>query len=207
MTSYVIVRTLGVVDDGKACTGAGTGDDACRSGDARDQIGVVPVPSSGGSTSTSATSSSPWSHGDGVGVGVGVGVGSTRASEGDSVSVERRTERDHDGGDGPEIAVAHTTIQRHGQIQPQTRTDHQDTLGASTQAYCFAAEAGLRLAGEGVFSPAVSMPPSPVTPRMPLHAFAESESEGRASLAGQASEEIVLRRRVQIVREGELGHT
>lgn len=73
---------------------------------------------------------------------------------------------------------------------------------ASPRAYYFAGD-DLGLAGEGVFSPAVSMPPSPVTPRMPLHALTEGDRRlGVGQVREGEGEGIMLRRRVQGVQEG-----
>lgn len=123
-------------------------------------------------------------------------------------SVEIRTDRDQDGHGCVSKAVTVSTTNMHARaqttpIQSQSQSQTQTRVDAPPEAYYFVGEEDLRLAGEGVFSPAVSMPPSPLAPRMPFHAL--TESDGRE--VGQGSEDVMLRRRVQSAREDELGHT
>lgn len=189
MTSYVIARTLGVVDDVKAST---SDVDTAADGQQMDVAVVVPV---------SVRVPTVLSHAP------------ARGSEdlAPEDSVEGRTVG-HGCGTGIAVRAVSTTVhaQTRGQgLMQQTRTRmqtsaDQDTSEASPQAYYFAGEENLRLAGEGVFSPAVSMPPSPLIPRFPLHTL-----EGDGGESGQVSEGegIVLRRRVQSAREDELVHT
>ena len=180
VTSYVIARTLGVVEDIKASTSdAATADGrriAVAALSARASEGLAPEDSVGGRTD-----------------GDGHGHGHSRVSEtgvGTSVAVHARAEtRDHS----------------QNQLQIKTQTADEDASDASLRACYFTGEENLRLAGEGVFSPAVSMPPSPLTPRMPLHTFTEGDGRG----SGRVSEEegIMLRRRVQVARGDRLSHT
>jgi hypothetical protein len=191
VTSYLIARTLGVVDDVKASTSdADTTADgrhiavaavsacapkcACSSAPARASGGLAPEDSGG---------RRPDGDGDGDAHGC---VSQTGLDT--SVAVHARSQ---------------TRDPRQSQIQSQTADE--GASDALPQAYYFAGEEGLRLAGEGVFSPAVSMPPSPLTPRIPLHTFTDGDGRG----SGQVSEEegIVLRRRVHGAREDKLGHT
>lgn len=137
-----------------------------------------------------------------------------RVSEGlvyEEDAVERRREGDrNEDGHGFVSTAAATTMYAHGTrtttVQSQSQSEAQtgadrDVSDASPQAYYFTGEEDLlRLAGEGVFSPAVSMPPPPLTQRMQRHAL--TESDGR-----QVGEEIVMRRRVQSTRkDDEAGH-
>ncbi|KAG6370655.1 hypothetical protein JVT61DRAFT_11139 [Boletus reticuloceps] len=186
--SYVIARTLGVVDDGKASTS--------DTADERRATVTVAVPVSE-RVPTAFSSEGP-----------------VRGSEGLAPEDSEEAQSGEDGHghcDVSETAVRavpaalRKQAQNPGQIQQigtQTRAHAPDAL---PHQYYFAGEDDLRLAGEGVFSPAVSGPPSPITPRMPLHTFTENDGRG----SGQTSEEegIVLRRRVQGLREDELVHT
>lgn len=207
----MIARTLGVVDDIKASTS-----DADATANSTNS-----VPTERSSTIAVPSIATVPSHNVGIGIGIGAPV---RTSEDLASEDSVRTRLDDDGdGHGcvSETGVgthahAHGPNQRPGQRQSpiQTRTEvetqtrtrtrlgmgmgmrvaDQDGSDASPRAYYFAGEEDLRLAGEGVFSPAVSMPPSPVTPRMPLHTFAESDS---GSAHGSEVEGIVSRRRVR----------
>lgn len=190
VTSYVIARTLGVVDDVKASTSDADTTAAVSA--------CVPT--------MCACPSAPLSHAP------------ARASGGlaPEDSVGRRTDGDGDahahgcvsevgvGTSGAVHSRAQTRDPGQRQMQIKTQISDEDASDASPQAYYFAGEEDLRLAGEGVFSPAESMPPSPLTPRMPLRTFTDGDGRG-----GQVSEEegIVLRRRVQGAREDKLAHT
>ncbi|KAF8550079.1 hypothetical protein OG21DRAFT_1514503 [Imleria badia] len=195
VSSYVIARTLGVVDDVKAST---SDVDTTADGQHMDVAVAVPVSAhvpTDGSSHGPARGSEGLAPEDSVegrtdGHGCGHGCGTEAAVRGVSTIVQAQT-------------------RGQGQMQ-QTRTHIQTPAGqdaseASPQAYYFAGEDNLRLAGEGVFSPAVSMPPSPLIPRFPLHTF--TDNDGRES--GHVSEEegIVLRRRVHGALEDELVHT
>ncbi|KAF8441672.1 hypothetical protein L210DRAFT_973172 [Boletus edulis BED1] len=191
VTSYVIARTLGVVDDGKASTS-----DTDTTADERRATVTVAVPVSE-LVPTAFSSEGP-----------------VRGSEGLAPEDSEEAQSGEDGHghcDVSETAVRAVSAalrkqaQNQGQIQQigtQTLVHAPDTL---PHQYYFAGEDDLRLAGEGVFSPAVSGPPSPITPHMQLHTFTENDGRG----SGQTSEEegIVLRRRVQGLREDELVHT
>ncbi|KAI9572314.1 hypothetical protein HD554DRAFT_1669118 [Boletus coccyginus] len=191
VTSYVIARTLGVVDDAKASTS-----DADTAADGP-HISVAAVSARVPTTCTCACAPFP--------------LAPVRASEG---SVKRRTDGDgHDcmseTGVGTSAAGHACGAQPRGssrlKIHAHVRSADRDALDAPPRAYYFAGEEeDLRLAGEGVFSPAVSVPPSPLTPGILLDTF----TEGGGRVSGQVSEEegIVLRRRVRDSREDEVGH-
>jgi len=152
-----------------------------------------------------------------------------------SVNVSLSAVRGHDHAQtAPAMAIKRRTQQ--DQVQMKERQQHQeeetirlrsvdddddcsdreatrsDAVPSSHHhAYHFAGEDHLRLAGEGVFSPAVSMPPSPLTPRMRLHALtagAEGGDDGGREVFGQVGEGgvTIIRRRAQGVREDEPGH-
>lgn len=191
----MIARTLGVVDDAKASTS-----DADTAADGP-HISVTTVSPRVPTTCTCACAPVP--------------LAPVRASEG---LVKRRT--DGDGHDCTSETGAGTSAAGHAcgaqprgssrlNVHAHVRSADRDALDAPPprppRAYYFAGEEeGLRLAGEGVFSPAVSVPPSPLTPGIPLDTF----TEGGGRVSGQVSEEegIVLRRRVRDPREDEMGH-
>ena len=180
----MIARTLGVVDDVKASTS-----DADTAADGP-HISVAAVPARVPTTCTCASDPFP--------------LAPARASEGLATEepVERRTN-----GDGHDCSMSGTgvgtSVVGYARAQPQGSSQLKIQAHMPPRASYFAGE-DLRLAGEGVFSPAVSVPPSPLTPGIPLHTFTEGDGRG----SGQVSEEegIVFRKRVWDAREDELGH-
>ena len=99
------------------------------------------------------------------------------------------------GDDGDE----HGCVSETGDVRahrPRPRPHAGRARGQSVpEAYYVAGEGSLRLAGEGVFSPAASMPPSPVAPRMPFQAG--SEGDGGVGQGGEGEGNAsALRRRV-----------
>lgn len=214
MTSYVIARTLGVVDDVKASTSDVdmTADEHARltNADPRTGAGVgvgidvgVAVPVSARIVPSAFSSDGPARSSESL-------LAPEDSCEGQMPGDERDRHGSRDVGRGSEGAVCTSAqaLRRRGQMEMETQAQTQtsvETESASKQVYHFAAEDGLWLAGEGVLSPAVSGPPSPLTPRMTLSTLTESDGRG----SGHASEEegVMLRRRVQGTRENDLVHT
>ena len=202
MTSYVIARTLGVVDDVKAST---------SDADAQDGPGTNSSTADGGQCVAVAVSASAASaYVEGI-----PARGSDGLAPEDSVDGQRRDGDEHGYVSGAAAAVrvvaataAASGVQAETGVQVQTpmrlrSADGMTDALAPPQTYYFAGEDHLGLAGDGVFSPAVSGPPSPLTPRMQLQSF----SEGDGGKGSGEEEGIVLRRRVQGVREDEVVHT
>ncbi|KAF9233328.1 hypothetical protein BU15DRAFT_80219 [Melanogaster broomeanus] len=151
VTSYVIARTLGIVDDVKAST----------SDNADGTTQSIPVPAS----LIPATTPTPG-----------------RSSEDDLAPEEEEAQ-------APSAAAGHP--------------DHNAAARAvvdgaiSPQAF-FAGEEDMLLSGVGVFSPAVSVPPSPPLSRTKLRTLdsgAVVAKDGEVTL--KDNEGIVLRRRLQ----------
>jgi len=197
----VIARTLGVVDDVKASTSDADADRA------------VVAAHTCICTSERHRAACPAQRDVGVDIDGDVGVGvPVRMSDRLADSV-RRTDEGGDkddaghtnGGTHVYVGARDGPAARHVQSldsESKRGTEYQNRHGKQGQmwnsadrsedrvhACYFAGEDALRLAGEGVFSPAVSGPPSPVTPRSPLYAFAPDT-------LGDA-ERNALRRRVQ----------
>lgn len=153
MTSYVIARTLGVVDDVKASTSDATGDLA------------VSISMSSSAAPTAAAilmgDSPPPEIMSTAEVGVHTDPGAADGGSKDQRHSALRRDHAHGNEDDPQGHTVHsvheersTTGRWGGQIKPQA---------------FFAGEEDLQLAGVGVFSPAASQTPSPVLPRIKLN--------------------------------------
>ena len=153
MTSYVIARTLGVVDDVKASTSDATGDLA---------ISISMSPSAAPTAAAILMGDSPppeiMSTAE---VGVHTDPGAADGGSKDQRHSALRRDHAHGNEDDPQGHTVHsvheersTTGRWGGQIKPQA---------------FFAGEEDLQLAGVGVFSPAASQTPSPVLPRIKLN--------------------------------------
>lgn len=149
VTSYVIARTLGIVDDVKASTSDATGG----------AISISPSPS----TAILMEDSPPLE------MSTAEMDAHTDPSAADSGAKHQRhsaSRRDHAHGneDVPQGQEEHTIHNVHEERSMASRW----AADIKPQAF-FAGEEDLQLAGVGVFSPAASQTPSPVIPRIKLN--------------------------------------
>lgn len=203
----MIARTLGVVDDVKASTSDGVCTCArerrramCTCPQRGVGVGIhagvsarmSDCPVSRDNDKDDAVHGHEHEHGDADGHGCDVGTLITHAhvcvgAQADPTVLDGDSKSQH------QCRNQH----RNGSDKGNEMWNSGDRSEDRVHACYFAGEGALRLAGEGVFSPAVSGPPSPITPRVPFYVFAPDtlgDAEGNA-----------LRRRLQ-AREDEPGH-